>query len=91
MGWLGGSTKDKSAYHMTEEDFKMVKINHTATLNLLSSAFELCNKKCVNTSGDVDAVTRIEGICIDKCLAKFFVMMPKINEICQEHQQRNAK
>jgi mitochondrial import inner membrane translocase subunit TIM10 len=48
---------------------------------------QACMKKCVPKDYREDSLNKGEGVCIDRCAAKFFDVQMKISELLQAEAQ----
>lgn len=60
----------------------IARVSHSLT--------KACQKKCIPTEYREGEINKGEGVCLDRCAAKFFDVHLKVSDILQQQQQQQA-
>ncbi|KUI62989.1 Mitochondrial import inner membrane translocase subunit TIM10 [Cytospora mali] len=84
MSFLGfGRPQPSSA-----EKIAAIEAEMKLMADMMNRLTKACQKKCIPTEYREGEINKGEGVCLDRCAAKFFDVHLKVSDILQQQQQQ---
>lgn len=72
---------------MTPEQQRMAKLEVELMTAMFEGMKDICQKKCIPTDYHDGELSKAEGVCVDRCFAKFSEIEEHVGKKFQEQQQ----